>query len=40
MINDYEADEVVEELFESLMSRYQNNLKQGIDFVFDYVYLL
>ena len=40
MIND-EADEVMEELFDSLKNRYQNNLEsmKGNDFVFDYVQL-
>ena len=37
-----EADEVIEELFQSLKNRYQNNLKSMKDseFVFDYVHLL
>ena len=41
MIND-EADEVIEELFDSLKNRYQNNLEsmKGSEFVFDYVQLL
>ena len=42
MIND-KADEVVEELFESLCNRYQNNLEnwmKGSEFVFNYVHLL
>ena len=41
MIND-EADEVIEELFDSLKNRYQNNLVsiKGSEFVFDYVQLL
>ena len=41
MIND-EAGEVIEELFDSLKNRYQNNLEsmKGSDFVFEYVYLL
>ena len=41
MINDV-ADEVINELFDSLKNRYQNNLElmQGSDFVFDYVQLL
>ena len=41
MIND-EADEVIEELFDSLKNRYQNNLEsmKGSEFVFDYVELL
>ena len=40
MIND-EADEVIKELFDSLKSRYQNNLQwmEGSEFVFDYVHL-
>ena len=40
MVND-EADEVIEELFDSLKNRYQNNLElmKGSEFVFDYVYL-
>ena len=38
MIND-EADEVIKELFDSLKSRYQNNLEsiKSIEFVFDYL---
>ena len=41
MIND-EADEVIEELFDSLKNRYQVNLEsmEGSEFVLDYVYLL
>ena len=41
MIND-EAGEVIEELFDSLKNRYQNNLEsmKGSDFVFEYVHLL
>ena len=41
MIND-EADEVKEELFDSLKNRYQNNLEsvKGSEFFFDYVQLL
>ena len=41
MIND-EADEIIEELFDSLKNRYQSNLEsmKGSDFVFDYVQLL
>ena len=41
MIND-EADEVINELFDSLKNRYQNNLKsvKGSEFVVDYVHLL
>ena len=40
-IND-EADEVIEEFFQSLKNRYQNN-KESMkvsDFVFDYVHLM
>ena len=41
MISD-EADEVIKELFDSLKSRYQNNLEsmKGSEFVFDYVHLM
>ena len=41
MIND-EADEVIEELFNSFKNRYQNNLEsmKGSEFVLDYVHLL
>ena len=41
MIND-EANEVIEELFDSLKNRCQNNLEsmKGSEFVFNYVYLL
>ena len=42
MIND-KAEEVVEELFESLINRYQNSLQEsmkGSEFFFDYVRLL
>ena len=42
MIND-EVDEVIEELFKSLLNRYQNNLEklmEGSEFIFDYVHLL
>ena len=41
MIND-EADNVINELFDSLKNGYENNLKltKGSDFVFDYVQLL
>ena len=41
MIND-EAGEIIEELYDSLKSRYQNNLKpiKGNDFVFNYFHLL
>ena len=40
MISD-EADEVIEELFDSLKNRYQNNLQsmRQSEFVFDYVHL-
>ena len=38
MVNN-EADEVIEELFDSLKNRYQNNLEsiKGSEFVFDYI---
>ena len=38
MIND-EADEIIEELFDSLKNRYQNNFEsmRASEFVFDYV---
>ena len=40
MIND-EADEVMEELFKSLLNRYQNNLEKSVSgSVVDYVHLL
>ena len=42
MMND-EADEVIEELFETLKKRYQNKLEEpmkGSEFAFDYVHLL
>ena len=41
MIND-EVGEIIEELYDSLKSRYQNNLKlmKGSDFVFNYFHLL
>ena len=41
MISD-EADEVINNLFDSLKNRYQNNLQsmRGSEFVFDYVQLL
>ena len=41
MIN-YQANEVTENLFDSLKNRYQINLKsiKGSEFVFDYVHLL
>ena len=41
MINN-EANEVIEELFDSLKNRYQNDLEsvKGSGFVFDYVHLL
>ena len=42
MIND-DADEVIEQLFKLLQTRYQNNFEdsmKGIEFVFDYVHFL
>ena len=41
MIND-ETNEIIEELFQSLKDRYQNNLEsmKGSEFFFDYVQLL
>ena len=41
MIND-EAEEVIKELFDSLKSRYRNNLEsmKGSEFAFDYFHLL
>ena len=41
MIN-YEADEVIKQLSDSLKNRYQNNFEsiKGSEFVFDYVQLL
>ena len=41
MIND-KAGEVIEELFDSLKNRHQNNLElmKGSEFIFDYVQLL
>ena len=41
MIN-YESDNVIKNLLESLKNRYQNNLEslRGSQFVFDYVHLL
>ena len=41
-MNNYKADEVIRELFDSLQNRYQNNLEsiKGSDFAFDYVQLL
>ena len=42
MIND-KADEIIEELFKSLLSRYQIGLKtsmRGSDLIFDYIHLL
>ena len=41
-VNDY-ADEFVEQLFESLRNRYQNNLEKlmkSSEFVCDYIFLL
>ena len=38
-----EADELIEELFELLLNRYQNNLEEsmrGSESVFDYIHLL
>ena len=38
-----EADELIEELSESLLNRYQNNLEEsmrGSESVFDYIHLL
>ena len=42
IMNSDEADEVIEELFDSLKNRYQNNLEsmRASEFVFDYVNLL
>ena len=40
MIND-KVDEVIEELYKSLLNRYKNDLEKlmkGIEFVFDYVF--
>ena len=42
-IIDYEADEIIKELFDSFKNRYQNRLEESMnssDFVFDYVHLL
>ena len=41
MMND-KADEITEELFDSLKNKYQKNLElmKGSEFVFDYVHLL
>ena len=41
MMND-KADEIIEELVDSLNNRYQNNLgsMKGIELVFDYLHLL
>ena len=38
----YGADEIIEELFDSLKNRYQNNLDsvRASEFVFDYVHLM
>ena len=38
-MNNYEADKVMKELFDSLKNRYQNNLEsmKGSEFNFDYV---
>ena len=42
IIINYETDEVIKELCDSLKYRYQNNLEsmKGIEFVFDYAHLL
>ena len=42
IIINYETDEVIKELCDSLKCRFQNNLEsmKGIEFVFDYVHLL
>ena len=39
---DDKADKIIEELFDSLKNRYQNNLEsmKGSEFVFNYVHLL
>ena len=41
MMND-KTDEIIEEIFDSLKNRYQNNLElmKGSDCVFNYVHLL
>ena len=41
IMNNDEADEVINKLFDSLKNRYQNNLesKEGSEFVFDYIQL-
>ena len=36
IMNNYEADKVMKELFDSLKNRYQNNLESS-EFNFDYV---
>ena len=43
IVNNDEADEVIEELFELLLNSYQNNFKKlmrGSEFVFNYVHSL
>ena len=42
IMNNDETDEVIQELFQSLKNRYQNNLEslKGSEFVFHYVQLL
>ena len=42
IMTNYEADEVIKELFDSFKNRYQNNLEsmKGSKFVFDYVHFL
>ena len=43
IMNNNEAEEVIEELFELLLNRYQNSFKKlmrGSEFVFNYVHLL
>ena len=43
IINGNKADKVIEEIFKSLLSRYQIGLEKsmkGSDFIFDCVYLL
>ena len=41
MIN-YQTDEVIKELFDSVKNKYQNNLEsmKGSEFIFDYIQLL
>ena len=42
IMNNFEAGEVMKELFDSLKNRYKNDLEsmKGREFVFDYVHLL